>query len=100
MAAETAATREKTRRVKNHILDRYLKLADKVEQEGGKDNLNPTELTEYERRSDQFAVNCVPRTQEITGEDGQAISITFDKAFKLDGTSSETETGSSEPSEV
>lgn len=81
MAAETAATRVKTRRVKDHILDQYLLLADKVK-ENGRQILTEKEDKEYWELTMKFAPNCVPRSQEITGEEGQAISITFDSAFK------------------
>lgn len=94
---ETAATREKTRKVKNHILDRYLKLAYKVDEEG-KDNLTRAELLEYEKRSDQFASNCVPRSTEVTGEEGGALLIRFDRVFNESNATQETTGDSPEQS--
>jgi hypothetical protein len=67
MAAETAATRQKTRRVKDHILDRYLKLADRVVEKGIGD-LSEKEAIRYEEMTDIFAKSVLPRTQELGGD--------------------------------
>ena len=72
MATETVAIREKSRRVKNHILDRYLKLADRVDQKGIGD-LSENEVKTYTNLTEDFAKNVIPRSQEITGEEGEAI---------------------------
>ena len=65
MAAETAAIRDKTRRVKDHILTRYLKLADKVD---GDKTLTESELELYNELTNTFARNVLPRSQEIGGD--------------------------------
>jgi hypothetical protein len=75
---ETVDVRTKTRRVKNHILDRFLKLSDKVDADG---ILTSEEKELYDNLLSIFAKNVVPRTQEITGEEGAPISIIFDPAF-------------------
>lgn len=96
MAAETSEIRRKTRRVKDHILTRYLKFVDMLE--------DGQVLSDYERGlytelTMKFAANVMPRTQEVTGEDGEAIKLVFDSAFQ-NGTSRQTETDSAEPGEV
>lgn len=97
MAAETAPIREKTRRVKDHILNRFLTLSDKVDKE---ELLEAHETMLYYKLMEVFAKSVLPRTQEVTGEEGQAIVLSFDPSFKksLDGNTSETEGSSREPS--
>ena len=46
MPTQTAPIRNKTRRVKDHILNRYLGLADRVT-EKGEENLSQKELERY-----------------------------------------------------
>lgn len=70
--------RIKSSRVKAHILNRFLALAEKVD-EGEKLEREDKQL--YNDLLMTFAKNVVPRTQEITGEDGQPISISFDPVF-------------------
>ena len=72
MAAETAAIREKTRKVKNHILDRYLKL---VELDEGGRQMSEYEKNQYNELTLTFARNVLPRAQEISGEDGEKLEI-------------------------
>lgn len=95
MAAETSAIREKTRRVKDHILTRYLKIVDMVE---NGDTPSDAESHLYWELTMKFASNVVPRTQEVTGEDGEAIKLTFDSAFNTNVTTRKTETDSGEQS--
>ncbi len=64
---ETSALRVKTRRVKNHILDRYLKLADRVDSKGQGD-LSEKENQRYETMTDNFSKSVLPRTQELGGD--------------------------------
>lgn len=80
MAAETAAVRTLGRRVKTHILTRYLSLADRVDEKGIKD-LDREEKDQYLKLTDKFAPNCIPKTQEITGDEGRPINIVFDPTF-------------------
>ncbi len=65
MAAETADIRTKTRRVKDHILSRYLKLADKVD---SAKELDRAEKELYSELTMTFARNVLPRSQEIGGD--------------------------------
>lgn len=62
----------KTNRVRKHILDRFLLLADKVDQEKP---LNLNEEVIYKDLLNIFAKNVMPRIQEITGEDGGDIKV-------------------------
>ncbi len=70
---ETSALRAKTRRVKDIILNQFLDLADK------KTPLSESEQTLYHELMMTFARNVVPRTQEITGEDGEALQVSLVK---------------------
>lgn len=99
MATETNEIRAKSRRVKNHILSRYLKLADRVDEKGESD-LSENEVTRYWELTKDFAKNVVPRSQEITGEDGEVIKLSFDPSFKPNATAPETTGDSEEPSQV
>jgi hypothetical protein len=65
MAAETADLRIKTRRVKNHILTRYLALADKIDTEKP---LTTSERETYNNLTLTFARNVIPRTNEHGGD--------------------------------
>lgn len=79
MAAETSALRNKARRVKDLALTRAENILSHPEN-------YPKQVVE-----DTFQTvlkNAVPRTQEITGEEGEAIKLTFDQAFN--GTPSQT----------
>ena len=75
---DTSAIRTATRRIKTHIANRYLKLADRVDEKGEGD-LSENELKLYKELTFEFARNVVPRSQEITGEDGQAVIIQISK---------------------
>lgn len=72
--ADTSDIRIKARRVKNHILTKYLKLADRVDANGEGD-LSEKEYKTYYDMTSEFARNVVPRSQEVTGEDGGALEI-------------------------
>ena len=89
--SETAGTREKTRKVKNHILDIFLHLATKVDIG---EELSPKQEKTYNELLACFAKNVVPRSTEISGEDGQSIKIVFDSAFN--GTPPTPETNSTD----
>jgi len=82
MPTETEAIRGKARRVKNHILDRYLKLADRIDQKGEGD-LSENEATKYWQLTQDFAKNVIPRTQEVTGEDGGALQVSVVKYAEI-----------------
>jgi hypothetical protein len=96
---DTAELRTKARRVKNHILTRYLSLADRVDAKGEGD-LSESEQLKYWELTKDFAKNVIPRSQEITGEDGEVIKLSFDPVFKPNATPPETEGNSPEPVEV
>jgi hypothetical protein len=65
MAAETAPIRDKTRRVKDHILTRYLNLADKVDRQ---EPLLRDDKELYLELTMKFAANVVPRSVEHGGD--------------------------------
>lgn len=92
MAAETVALRNKTRKVKDHIIDRYLKLASRIDTD---ESLSENEAAKYWELTTIFAKSVLPRTQEITGEEGGSLVITFAKevAVKNDINESDTSTG-------
>lgn len=69
---EPTEIRNKSRRVKSHILTRYLKLADKVD-EG--ERLQAKDEQTYNDLTNTFAKNVIPRSQEITGEDGEKLIL-------------------------
>jgi hypothetical protein len=62
---ETVDIRAKTRRVKDHILNRFLLLADKVDKE---EILRGSDKEVYEQLLLTFARNVIPRSQEIGGD--------------------------------
>jgi hypothetical protein len=69
---ETVDIRAKTRRVKDHILTRYLTLADKIDAE------KPMIASERELYSEltlTFARNVLPRSQEIGGDPDNTTPI-------------------------
>lgn len=68
---DTADLRNKTRRVKNHILNRFLDMADKVD----KGEALGKDVQLYSDLMMTFAKSVLPRTQEISGEDGGAVTI-------------------------
>lgn len=70
---DTSELRTKTRRVKNHILDRFLKLADKVDR--GEVLMLEAEANLYNELLLVFAKNSLPRSTEITGEDGADVKV-------------------------
>ena len=74
----TTAIRTATRRIKTHIANRYLKLADRVDEKGIGD-LSEKEIETYEKLTSEFARNVVPRSQEISGEDGGALQVSMIK---------------------
>jgi hypothetical protein len=69
---DTSSIRNKTRRIKDHISDRFLGFVDKLEKGKGLDEF---ERKRYEELTDVFAKSVVPRTQELTGEDGEKLII-------------------------
>jgi uncharacterized protein YnzC (UPF0291/DUF896 family) len=92
MAGEIPDLKTKARRVKNLALTKAIEILEHPEKHD-KDVYKETYLTALK--------NSVPRTQEITGEEGSAISIVFDQAFKQTGEfTRQTETDSNQPSEV
>lgn len=87
---ETSAIKALTRRVKAKALEKaeyILNNEDKVTPELFKE----TYLTVLK--------NSVPRTQEVTGEDGEPVRLVFDSVFK-NGTTRQTETDSGESSQI
>ena len=81
MAAETNDLRNKARGLKNLALTRAIDILENSSNYH-KDIVNDTFLTTLK--------NAVPRTQEITGEEGESIKITFDKVFNESNAPSET----------
>ena len=75
---DTSAIRTSTRRIKTHIANKYLKLADRVDEKGEGD-LSEKEAERYWDLTHEFARNVVPRSQEVTGEDGGAVQVTMVK---------------------
>ncbi len=73
MSGETSALRAKTRRVKDIVLNQFLDLADK------KTPLSESEQSLYKDLMLTFARNAIPRTQEITGEDGDPLQVSLVK---------------------
>ena len=95
MPNETSAIKQKTRRVKDHILNQYLGFVD------SKMPLSETEQTLYRELTLIFAKNVLPRTQEVTGEDGQPLIIQVAKSIAdKNDTNQSSEPNSGEPSEV
>ena len=80
---DTSDIRRKTRRLKDLALMKAIEIMEHPEKYD-KEVYKDTYLTALK--------NSVPRTQEITGEEGASISIVFDPAFKgnTGGTTSET----------
>lgn len=90
---EIASLKTQTRRVKARALDAIEAVL-----------MNPESVSKdfYQQLLLKIAGNVIPRSQEISGEDGESIKIAFDKVFE-NGTSSITSkaTGDSEePSEI
>lgn len=81
MAQEIKSIRENTRRIKTHITNRYLKLADRVDEKGEGD-LSEKEFSRYWELTKEFARAAIPKTTEITGEDGGAIEHSLSKEDK------------------
>ena len=77
MPAESNDIRNKNRQVKKHILDKFLVLAHKDEE--GIEWGNKDEAETYKELLLVFAKSVLPRTQEITGEDGDAINVNIVK---------------------
>lgn len=75
---DTSAIRTATRRIKTHIANKYLKLADRVDEKGEGD-LSENEYAKYWDLTKEFARNVVPRSQEVTGEDGGALTVSIVK---------------------
>lgn len=92
MAAETANIRNLTRRVKQKALEQAeLILNDPDHKIYSAEIYNATYQTVLK--------NAVPQTREITGEEGEAIKISFDKVFEnAPTTTRETTSDSSESS--
>ena len=72
MNGATTDIRNKTRRVRKHILDKFLDLADKKE-------LTEKENKTYNDLLMVFAKNVIPRSTEITGEEGGDLKVTLVK---------------------
>lgn len=86
MNTATTDIRTKTRRVKKHILERYLKLADKVDkaEEEKKPLLEVLDVIEfktYNELTEVFAKTVLPRSQEITGDDGTPLTIQISESI-------------------
>lgn len=75
---DTSAIRTATRRIKTHIANKYLKLADRVDEKGEGD-LTENEFKLYRDLTFEFARAVVPRSQEVTGEDGEPIQVSLVK---------------------
>jgi hypothetical protein len=75
---DTSAIRTATRRIKTHIANKYLKLADRVDDKGEGD-LTENESAKYWELTKEFARNVVPRSQEISGDDGGPLEVTVIK---------------------
>lgn len=76
MAAETSPIRNKTRRIKDLTLDQIeLILTGKAIKIGDKE-YTPS-LDFYQQLILKLAGNVVPRTQEVTGEDGAPLAISI-----------------------
>jgi hypothetical protein len=69
---ETVDIRNKTRRVKDHILNRFLALADRVDQN---EILRGSEKDLYEELMFTFAKNVVPRSHELGGDPDNTTPI-------------------------
>lgn len=78
---ETADIRTKSRRVKAHILNRYLAVADKID---AQQEITKEERQTYSELTPIFAKNVVPRTQEVTGEDGDPIKLDITKKAEIE----------------
>lgn len=76
MPNETAEIKRKTRRVKDHVLNKFLLYVDKLEEA---QELSDYEKSLYKEMMLTFARNVLPRTQEITGEDGGALQVSLVK---------------------
>ena len=70
---DTSDLRNKARRLKNLAITRAIYVLE-----------NPTEVSKdiYNETYQTVLKNSVPRTQEVTGEEGEAIKVVFDKAFE------------------
>ena len=70
--AEIASIKNQTRRVKALVLSKAEDIL-----------LNPSDYSKEIYESTYLAIlkNTVPRTQEVTGEDGEPIKISFDPTF-------------------
>lgn len=84
--------RAKNNRVKTHILDRYLKLAEK-------NNKDTEEIKRYEELTDIFAKSVLPRSQEITGEDGATFTVHIAKEVAVKNDINGTDTSASDNSQ-
>lgn len=80
MAAETASIREKTRRVKDHILTRYLALADTVNE--GK-SLTGKNKELYDELTAIFAKSVLPRSVEHGGDPDNTTPIPILSSFNV-----------------
>ena len=87
---ETAPIRAKTRRAKDLALDKAIKVLE-----------NPDKYADiYKETYLTVLKNTVPRTQEITGEEGSPITMTFDSSFSPNATVRQTTTNQSEQGEI
>lgn len=78
---EPSDIRNKSRRVKNHILTRYLTLADKLDAPENKDKsmkdvfINAEEFMLYRELTDTFSRNVIPRSVEHGGDADNDVPI-------------------------
>ena len=91
MAQDTQELRTKTRRVKNHILTRFLKLAERVD-EG--ETLKGLDKEVYEQLMLTFARNVIPRSHEHGGdpENETPIPILTTNVSTYNGNSKDSQT--------
>lgn len=88
---ETAPIRAKTRRAKDLALNKAIHILEHPDKYD-KSIYDSTYLT--------ILKNTVPRTQEITGEEGTPITMTFDSSFNPSATLRQTTTDKPEQSEI
>jgi len=69
---ETSEIKRKTRRAKDLAISKAIEVLENP-QDYDKETYTQTYLT--------ILKNTIPRTQEITGEEGEALKITFDSVF-------------------
>jgi hypothetical protein len=78
---DTSDLRTKARRLKNLTLTRAIDVLEHP-QDYDKETYEQTYLTALK--------NSIPRTQELVGEEGEAIKVVFDRAFQNESNESST----------